>query len=546
SKSFKKLSTQHVNYGFNSGVSLWIKFKLTNNTSLAKEQVLVLNNPLLERITLYDEHNNTSVSGMLHVNKERHHINPSFPITLLANSSQDYYLHVSNTTTALQFSLTLNDRESFRSDDKKKQFFITLFIGIISAFLIYALALFFYTKDTSYFYYTIYIAALVFQQLTYIGFLPLYMPTSFSYIDNLMVVPKVGIMIITAAIFAQSFLKTSLFKTIDSIYRFIIYAVVLQILFFATPWFYYPEVIILTGLVFIFYNLYAGIYVYKKGNKQARFFIAGWSFLVVGYFFSIIDALGLYSVMYHLPSLVLACTIFEALFLLLAFVDKLSIVQEQKEQTEQLLYKELQERNKIVENEVTQRTKALKDLYKELHHRVKNNLQIILSIIRLQRDRISEKTVQNQFSEIENRINSIAKTHELLYQDERGENINMHGYIHSLCEDIRASVCKKICYFNIEAKLDMPLREAVYIGLIINELIANVIKYSQTSDTITIVLLQKESEMFLHVSDNGTDYAEKESSKNSLGLKLVYALVYDQLSGSITKSQSNYDIRFQL
>ncbi len=231
-KQFEKISIQHINYGFNSAISLWIKFELSNNTSLVQESLLVLNNPLLEHVTLYDEHNNSYVSGMLHVSTKREHINPSFPIKILAQSTQEYYLHVSNATTALQFSLTLNDKESFQSNDKAKQFFITLFIGIIGAFLIYALALFFYTKDESYFYYSIYIAALVFQQLTYIGFLPLYMPQSFTYIDNLIVVPKVGIMIITAAIFAKSFLKTSLFMMLDKVYSYFIYGVIFSIILY--------------------------------------------------------------------------------------------------------------------------------------------------------------------------------------------------------------------------------------------------------------------------------------------------------------------------
>jgi len=545
-REFQKLSSEHINYGFNSTISLWIKFKISNSTALVQESIVELNNPLLEQVILYDEHNNTYVSGMLHVGHKREYINPSFLLKIPPHSEQIYYLHVSNKTTALQFSLTLNNQESFHSADKAKQFFIVLFIGIIGAFLLYALALFFYTKDISYFYYSLYIAALVFQQLTYIGFLPLYMPSSFTYIDNLLVVPKVGIMIITAAIFARSFLKTSLFTKLDTIYKYFIYGVVFQILFLATPLFYYPEVTIITGLFFIFFNLYAGIYVYKKGNKQARFFIAGWSFLVVGYFFSIIDALGFCSVMHHLPSLVLACTIFEALFLLLAFVDKLSILQAQKEHSEHLLLSELQERNNIVEEEVTQRTKALKNLYKELHHRVKNNLQIILSIIRLQNDRISEQKIKEHFIELENRINSIAKTHELLYQDERGENINMDEYIHSLCEDIRASLCKKECYFKIETTLKLPLKEAVYIGLIINELISNVIKYSQTSDAMKILLIEKEAIISLHVSDNGDDYKQNSHSDSSLGLKLVHALVSEQLNGTITTNKSSYDIRFAL
>jgi two-component sensor histidine kinase len=545
-QKFQKISTKHINYGFNSKISLWVKFTLENNTSQSENRVLVLNNPLLEHITLYDSYYNRYVSGMLHVSDIREHINPSFTISLEPYTSQTYYLHVSNHTTALQFSLTLEDIKSFHHSDKIKQFFIILFIGIISAFLLYALALFFYTKDISYFYYSIYISALVFQQLTYIGFLPLYMPSTFTYYDNLMVVPKVGLMIITAALFAKSFLKTNLFKTLDKIYKIFIYAVIIQILFLSTPEFYYPEVTIITGLFFIFFNFYAGIYVYRHGNKQARFFIAGWSFLLIGYFFSIIDALGLYSVMYHLPSLVLACTIFEALFLLLAFVDKLNILQKQKEYSEHRLYTELQQRNIVIEKQVAQRTQALKNLYKELHHRVKNNLQIILSIIRLQNDRIKDKELNLHFIELENRINSIAKTHELLYQDETGESINMQEYIYALSQDIKASLCKKECYFTINTDITMALREAVYIGLIINELISNVIKHSKTSDTINLSLTEEDDNTItLHVSDNSKEHITYKEYPKSLGLKLVHALVNNQLMGTIETHKGNFIIRFK-
>ena len=93
-----------------------------------------------------------------------------------------------------------------------------------------------------------------------------------------------------------------------------------------TPWFYYPEITIVTGLLFIVYNLGAGLYMYSHGNKQARFFIVGWVVLIVGFFLVIIDALGVVTIMYHFPNLILWLTVLEALFLLLAFVDKLSIL----------------------------------------------------------------------------------------------------------------------------------------------------------------------------------------------------------------------------
>jgi len=548
-KKFEPLQTEHLNFGFNATISVWIRFNLQNRSNTTQETVVELNNPLLEEVTLYTQNHEIQKRGMLHIDSSQNSLDPAFFLTLEPHTKTTYYLHVKNRTTALQFSLKQVDVKSFYKSDQSKQFFIVLFIGIIGAFLIYSLALFFYTQDISYFYYIIYIAALVFQQLTYIGFLPLYMPQSFTAIDNLSVVPKVGIMIITAALFARSFLKSSNIKEIDRIYKFFIIAVIIEIITLSSPWFYYPQITIITGLIFIFYNLYAGIYVYKKGNKQARFFITGWSFLVVGYFLSIIDALGLYSVMYHLPSLVLLCTIFEALFLLLAFVDKLSILQQEKERSERKLFNELERRNELVEAEVEVRTKALKNLYRELHHRVKNNLQIMLSIIRLQGDKLTDETLKSSFLQLENRIRSIAKTHELLYQNDAVDTIEMDEYIESLCRDINTSLSDTILTFVLDIDVDMELKEAVYVGLIINELVSNSIKHAKNCTTITITLHRQESLYNLHVKDNGDGYATTDTSPASLGLKLVNILVYDQLNGTITSShhqQSSYHIRFKI
>ena len=114
--------------------------------------------------------------------------------------------------------------------------------------------------------------------------------------------------------------------------------------------------------------------------------------------------------------------------MLLAFVDKLSILRQQKEASEAQLIIELEQRNRIIESEVAVQTQTLKSLYRELHHRVKNNLQIILSIIRLQSDRLEEQSAREPFLQLENRIRSIAKTHELLYQNDATDSVDMREY----------------------------------------------------------------------------------------------------------------------
>jgi len=231
-KAFEKLTKQQVNYGFTQDISIWIKLELQNNSNKNINKVLEVNNPLIEELILFNEKELISKSGMLNISSNRKTINPYFELNLNANSKEIYYLKVVNKTTALQFSINFIDKNIFFKNDINKQFMIILFLGIITAFFVYALVLFFYTKDKSYLFYSLYIIILLFQQLTYVGFLPLYTSDRFTYFDNLIVVPKVGFLIIAGILFARSFLKTKIYKNIDNIYKYILYAVVFQIYFY--------------------------------------------------------------------------------------------------------------------------------------------------------------------------------------------------------------------------------------------------------------------------------------------------------------------------
>lgn len=547
-QTFEPLSDQHFNFSFNAKLGVWIRLTLRNDTNHPQHKLLVLDNPLLETVTLYDASGNKQQAGLLS-RPQGIYLHPTFSLTLAPQSEYTWYLEIRNTTTMLSSGISLYNPEDYMLIDREQQMNIVLFAGLLAGLLIYGLLLFLYTRDRSYLLYALYLATLLFHQLTYIGFLPLYAPVWFIAIDNEIVVPKIAAMIMTAALFAQDFLKSREMPFIYKGYRAFIIVLLAQIPLFGTPWFYYPQVTILTGLLFIVFNLGAGLYMYRHGNTQARFFIIGWVVLIVGFFLLIIDALGLVTIMYHFPNLILWLTVLEALFLLLTFVDKLSILQHQKEAYELRLITELEQRNRIIEAEVNEQTQTLKSLYRELHHRVKNNLQIILSIIRLQSDRLKNDALREPFVHLENRIRSIAKTHELLYQNERIETIDMHEYIESLCEDLAASLSHKTLHFKYDVALSLALREAVYVGLIVNELVSNAIKYATTADTIHIVLKRDaQQSIHLHVSDNGVGYDACDIATGALGLKLVSTLVQDQLGGTITPKTQNgchYNIRFQ-
>jgi len=558
SNEFQEFTTNHINLGFDAKTSIWLKVRLKNLSNKNLKRYLVIDNPLLEKVFFFDKKDNfkTHKSGMLYIDKQKEGIFPSYELSIEPQKSRLVYIHIQNSTTTLQFGFRLKDEQTFRSEDEVKEFYIILFIGLLSAFVIYSLFLYMYTFDSSYYLYSFYLVTLMFQQLTYIGFLPLYAPAGFVHIDNLMVVPKVSIMIVAAALFAKKFLKMKQFPRLNKTYNIFITVLIVQMPFFGTQLLYIPEITVFLGLLFIGFNTYSGFYVYFSGNKQARFFIVGWLFLFVGYLLMIFDALGIFSVMHNFPELILWITVIEAMFLMLAFVDKLNILTSQKNDLDKKLFDELSSRQKTIEKEVIQRTDDLETalqervvLFRELHHRVKNNLQMILSIIRLQRFDLKDEHISSEFEKLENRIKAISKTHEMLCESNDIVEINMSEYIDELCEDLSDSIDYDI-KFKLDISATMLLRQAVYVGLVINELVSNSIKHAFKKDggTVFVNLIKEKDEYRLDIGDSGEGYDIKLIDNDRLGLKLINSLVTEQLDGTIKMQKEEnfkYIIKFK-
>lgn len=187
--------------------------------------------------------------------------------------------------------------------------------------------------------------------------------------------------------------------------------------------------------------------------------------------------------------------------------------------------------------------KAKELLLQEVHHRVKNNLHIILSMIQLQQYENEENKTNQLLIDLENRINAIAKTYEILIVNEDLQHIDMHSYITQLLEDIQMSFSHASLHIlhRTDIQAILPLKEAVYVGLIINELVTNAYKYAFSSDTgeVCIILTQDASTYTLTVKDNGVGF-DVNTQKKSVGSKLVETLVEEQLQGTLSLKSENY------
>ena len=193
-------------------------------------------------------------------------------------------------------------------------------------------------------------------------------------------------------------------------------------------------------------------------------------------------------------------------------------------------------------------------LLREIHHRVKNNLQIISSLINLQSNNIDDERVYDAFKEIQNRVKSIALIHEKLYQSENLSKINFAEYIPQLASDLYRSY-EISPFIDLEVDVDnvlLDINKALPCGLIINELITNSIKHafpdeiSESEFNVNkkgkiCINFHYNGDMYeMRVSDNGIGYPENLDLKNTetLGLRLVNSLK-DQLNSEVEIKNNN-------
>jgi len=552
---FVPLRSSHLNLGLHHQ-SVWLHCQIKNSRDDNLTYALSISSPLIEDITLIDK-NQTIKMGMLVKNSMEHKtLSYYFPIVLISNQVQDYYIKMETLYTPLDFSIFLEEINNFLDHDKNAQLINIFLLGIIVALMLYAFILSFYIGDRSYLFYALYLLAVIYQQVTYLGLIQLYTPAWFVAFDAKITMGKISFLIVSSALFAMSFLETKIFKLLHWGYLLIILSSLLEVIFLNPKGSISLYLMILTGAIFILYNLVAGIIVYKKGKKEARLFIVGFTLVFFSYFLMIIDALGIASVMLYFRNLLIFTTAIEALVLSLAFADRYLILQKSKEKVDRLMLDEAKNRESIIQSEVIKKTQALnlalqekELLMQEIHHRVKNNLQIILSMIRLQNDTVTDPQLKKIMFQLEMRINAIAKSYMNLITRNSLESVDMDRYLSSLLDDLVALYdSQHTIELNKSISVHLPFRKAVYIGLIINELISNSFKHAfQGEGIITIKLYREEQEeVVLEFRDNGQGFSEHLQS-GSLGLMLIETLVVGQLQGSLTREQiegTGYIIRF--
>ena len=209
--------------------------------------------------------------------------------------------------------------------------------------------------------------------------------------------------------------------------------------------------------------------------------------------------------------------------------------------------KELEESVKIAND----RNNHIHVLLRELNHRVKNNLQVVSSLLNLQAYTITDENARKALLEGKNRLLSMILIHQRLYQNENATEVYMPDYLRELTETIMFTYSKFFDEEMVTYDIDpvwMNVEAAIPVGLICNELITNAFKYAfhdAEEPALRIKLANLEKEYLLVIQDNGPGI-QQSREKKTFGMDLVHSLL-KQLDGSLeyaAEAGSTFTIRF--
>jgi two-component sensor histidine kinase len=211
--------------------------------------------------------------------------------------------------------------------------------------------------------------------------------------------------------------------------------------------------------------------------------------------------------------------------------------------------RQINKKNKTIDMQVVELSKALeqkKVLLSELQHRVKNNLQHVISILEIQKESVEFNTIDELIRGNQNRIHSMALLHKKLNVTENVNDVDLNLYITELAELVKQSYDnhKKQIYLHIKCEINTILIEkALPLGLIITELVSNSMKHAFKERAIGIIRIEltkdeNSGQIKLHYTDNGEGFDFYKPSQKGLGQEIVRGLI-SQLDGIVERKGSN-------
>ena len=548
-KEFKEEISSQFAFGYLEGHS-WFKFTIQNNSKHNKVY-LYMTEPFFEQVNLFEYKNDkwqVRKSGLTIKLKERDilDISPAFILDIKPNSQKTFYIKAqANFAQFGEFKIYTN-----QEDITQHRLFVTIlyifFFGSLFIIMVFNSFLYITLKDKIYLYYSAYI---FFHTIFVFGFSGLNIYLGWGHLHYDIHLFSIPLLIIFLILFSMRFLdiKKYLPYTYKILLSIVFIYIILMLMAFVqfNPW--YQIITAMASLTYIIL-LYMSIRTWIMGHTKAKYYL----FAMVIYTSTI--AIMSFMINGLLPNNNITRYAFlfgsftEIVLFTLLLTNRFHEMQEEKIKIQNELINIKDTNEQFLENEVKIRTEEiqtlLKDkeiLLKEVYHRVKNNFQIVISMLDIESTKDKKEQTKYSFLELINRIKSMSLVHQFLYDSKTLSKIQSQEYILKIIEEVNKVYDKQnINIINDIDSIDLTMDEAMALGIIINEILNNAIKHHYNINSCNIKLDFKEIDnlIYLTIKDNGAGF-DLDNQAKGLGLNLV-----KQFSKKLNNCQTNFSFKY--
>jgi len=541
-KIFKSAEEDSLGFGYSPDLDVWVKIELYNPTDKPISKILEYVNPLTTHIELYDSSSQAPIAkeGLLQSHIGRESLTPYFELTLNPHEKHIYYLKSTSTITALVLELKLWEPRAFYNHSTYLRSILSLFFGAMFVIILYNLIIYFIVRERSYLYYVLFFTAVTLHQFSYRGVLALTLPPDIIRIFVEHATFVVAVPVFFLMLFIREILKLRQYIGVDRFVTILSLLYLISIPIVHMLELYSLRALLSVSMLFTLFTI--TLYALYHKNREAKYLVAGWALFWTASLQMYLSNIGIDTISNKIPFYTELTLVIEAL--IFAFSLAMMIRQIHRDKlTAQDRYIQLQaSKEQLLTLKVEERTKELhislqekNILLKELNHRVKNSIQILVSFLGLEIGKIEDKKIQKTLIKTQNRILSINHLYALLNTKENISHVDAHAYISLLVANIQQSFYTENIDIVINTMTKLPSQITAYCGFILNEALTNALQHAfvdKNSGYIEIFIDKQDGYFYMSIKDNGVGF-DSTKEFDSLGLTLLHALATKQLKGEL-------------
>lgn len=544
---YKVLNNKNSAFGVVDG-TIWIKVQIQKESQLIEHYILEMKNFYRGDIKLFDKegrHLHTYSSWLPFSNMSYRY--PQVAISLkLQEEKSVVYLKVSSTSSInVNLQTKLWTQKAFEENILDLTVFYAIYFSGMLLLIFYNFIFFLFSKERIFLVYVLFTSSIFMTILFKSGMGFVYIWPDYPVVNQLTGREFYYLFLISGLVFCKEYFQTKI-KTpkLDKVLQVSIYLgfvfLIFDLMSVYENAFMFLMVLNFVSFVLMFVTAVYHLWVVK--NRQAYYILLGWGALMLGVLLTLLRFMEVIEINFLTKHTAEIGTFLEITFFSIALASRYRKKQIDLEKSRYELAQINQNLGKIIEEknrDLIEKNKSLEDevnlnsfLLKELSHRVKNNLQVILSFLSLQSKHCKKEEVKTLLDESRRRVNAISTLHELLIDTKEFNHVQIDTYLQKLIE------YNKLIFndLNIEVNVDiikerLPIETATHLGLIVNELFNNACKHAfkaTVNPKIDISLNCTNKKYTLTVKDNGKGLDE--DAQENLGSKIIKSLIL-QLNG---------------